>query len=85
MAVTVTRSRSVVVGDRRWALLNVNISATGQTFATPYHGIEASIADGSGTVAVEASVSTPGGNGPVTFAFTGGGAQNNVDFLMIGR
>jgi len=85
MAVVVNRTRTAVVGDRRWALLNISIGATGQTLSTSYHGIESSIADGSGTVAIEAGVTTPGGNGPITFNFTGGGSQNNVDFLMIGR
>ena len=85
MAVVVARARSLVAGDRRWMLLNVNIGATGQTLTSPLHDIDQPQADGSGTVAIEASIPVAGGGGPITFNYSGGGAQNNVDVLVIGR
>lgn len=84
MAVVVTRSRSNVAGDRRMMLMNVNIGATGQTLASPLHVIDTAIVDGSGSTAVNNSHAT-GGGGPITFNYTGGGAQNNCDVMIIGR
>ena len=86
-AVTVVRQRTVVFGDRKVKLLNINIAATGDSYATANfaHSIDAAIADGSGTVAVNTQITTAGGPGPVVFNYTGGGAQNNVDVMIIGR
>ena len=86
-AVTVVRQRTVVFGDRKVKLLNVNIAATGDTFATTnvMHSIDAAIADANGTTVVNTSIPAAGGPGPVTFNYAGGGAQNNVDVMIIGR
>ena len=86
-AVTVVRQRTVVFGDRKVKLLNINIAATGDSFATTNfaHSIDAALADGGGTVAVNTSITTAGGPGPVVFNYTGGGAANNVDVMIIGR
>jgi hypothetical protein len=91
MAVTFNRVRAAVFGNIRASLWNVNIGATGQSLSVPFHTIESEIADGGGTVAspssvaIEASIPTPGGNGPITFNYSGGGAQNNVDLLILSR
>jgi len=86
MAVTVNRFRTCQAGSFRLNLMNVSVGATGQSLTTPFHNIEGSpLADGSGTVAVEASIPTGGGGGPITFNFSGGGAANNVDLLICGK
>lgn len=86
-AVTVVRQRTVVFGDRKVKLLNVNIAATGDSYDTKnvMHSIDAALADGSGTTVVNTQITTAGGPGPVVFNYTGGGAQNNVDVMIIGR
>ncbi len=86
-AVTVVRQRTVVFGDRKVKLLNINIAATGDTFATTNfaHSIDAAIADGGSTTAINAAITTAGGPGPVTFNYSGGGAATNVDVMIIGR
>lgn len=86
-AVTVVRQRTEVWGSRKVKLLNINIANTGDTFATLNfaHSIDIAIADASGTVVVNTQIPAAGGPGPITFNYAGGGAQNNVDVLIVGR
>lgn len=86
-AVTVVRQRTVVFGDRKVKLMNINIANTGDSFATTNfaHSIDAALADASGTTVVNTQITTAGGPGPVVFNYTGGGAQNNVDVVIFGR
>jgi hypothetical protein len=86
-AVTVVRQRTVVFGDHKVKLMNINIATSGDTFATTNfaHSIDAAFADASGTTVVNTQITTAGGPGPVVFNYTGGGAQNNVDVMIIGR
>lgn len=85
-AVIITRQRTSVWGDRRVKLMTVNIAATGDTLVTSgfFRSIDNALCDAAGTVVVNSSF-TVGGSGPVTFNYTGGGAQNNVDVVLIGR
>lgn len=87
MAVVVNRARFPVIGDRRWNLLNVSIGATGQTLTTTLHNIDQPQTGGSsvGGTAIETSIPAAGGGGPITFNYTGGGAQNNVSLIVIGK
>ena len=86
-AVTVVRQRTEVWGARKVKLLNINIANTGDSYATInfVHSIDVAFADASGTVAVNTQITTAGGPGPVVFNYAGGGAQNNVDVMIIGR
>lgn len=86
-AVTVNRQRTVIFGDRRVKLLNINIAATGDTFTLTniMHSIDAAFADGSSTTIAVNTSFTVGSGGPVSFVYTGGGAQTNVDVMIIGR
>lgn len=83
-AVTVNRQRTVIFGDRRVKLLNINIATTGDTYTVSgvMHSIDAAFADASGTTVVNTSF-TVGSSGPIAFQTTG--AQNNVDVMIIGR
>lgn len=85
-AVTVNRQRTSVWGDRRVKLYNINIANTGDTLIVSgvIRSIDNALADASGTVAVQTSF-TAGGSGPITFNYSGGGGQNNVDVVVIGR
>jgi len=87
MAVVVNRYRTAVVGDRRWRLENVSVGATGQTLATTDHDIDQPQTGGSSTsgTAVNTNIPTAGGGGPITFNYSGGGAQNNMSLIVIGR
>jgi hypothetical protein len=86
MAVTITRQRTSVWGDRRIKLLTVNIDLSGNTLVTSgfMRSLDNVLCDSSTTVAVNSSF-TAGGAGPVTFNYSGGGAQTNVDVVLIGR
>jgi hypothetical protein len=84
-AVTVNRQRTAVFGDRRVKLMNISIANDQDTLVTSgfMRSLEIALADGSGTTVVNTSF-TVGGAGPITFRTTGG-AQNNVDLMLIGR
>lgn len=86
-AVTITRQRTFVFGNRRVRAFTINIAATGDQLTTAqlqaFRSIDVAQSDGSGTAAVNTSF-TAGGPGPITFNYTGGGAQNNVDVFIFG-
>lgn len=87
-AVTITRQRTAVFGDRRIRMLIINIAATGDQLTTAqlqaFRAIDVAQADGAGTAAVNTSF-TAGGPGPITFNYSGGGAQNGVDVFVVGK
>lgn len=87
-AVTINRQRLSQFGDRKAKFYQVNIVATGDQLTAAqligFRTIDFASADGAGTVAVNTAF-TAGGGGPITFNYTGGGSQNNVDVLVIGR
>lgn len=87
-AVTITRQRLSDFGDRKVKFFQVNINATGDQLTalqlSAFRNIDVAIADGNSTTAINTSF-TAGGTGPVTFNYSGGGSQNTVDVLVIGR
>jgi uncharacterized membrane protein len=85
-AVTITRQRTSVWGDRRIKMLTINIANTGDTLVVSNYvrNLDNVLCDAAGTVVVNSSF-TAGGPGPVTFNYSGGGAQNAVDVVVIGR
>lgn len=87
-AVTIARQRFAIFGDRRVKFFQVNINATGDQLTTAqlqaFRNIDMAIADAAGTVVVNTSF-TAGGGGPITFNYSGGGSQNTVDVLVIGK
>lgn len=87
-AVTITRQRLAIMGDRRVKFFVVNIANTGDQLTTTqlnaFRAIDISIADANSTTVVNTSL-TQGGPGPITFNYSGGGAQNTVEVLVIGK
>lgn len=87
-AVTITRQRFSIFGDRRVKMYQVNIANTGDQLTTAqltaFRNIDIALADAAGTVVVNTSF-TAGGGGPITFNYSGGGAQNTVDVLVVGK
>ena len=84
-AVTVNRRREAILGSKRTLLLNVSINATGDSFdpSGAMHAVDVALADASGTTVVNTSF-TAGSKGPITFQYTGGGSQSNVDVMILG-
>lgn len=87
-AVTITRQRLSNFGDRKVKFFVVNIASTGDQLTalqlSAFRNIDVSIADSNTSTAVNTSL-TVGGAGPITFNYSGGGSQNGVEVLVIGR
>jgi len=85
-AVTVVRRRNSILGSKRALLLNVNVANTGDTFdpQNVMRAVDVALADASSTTVVNTTF-TAGTKGPIIFTYTGGGAQSNVDVLVIGN
>lgn len=87
-AVTITRQRFSILGDRRTKFFQINIANTGDQLTaaqlTAFRSIDTALADANSTVAVNTSY-TVGAGGPITFNYSGGGAQNTVDVFVVGK
>ena len=85
MAETTTRRRDAIFGDHRARMSSLNITVSPTSVTSRFHCIDNVTMQGSGTVGVTASVPVPGGNGPITYTYSGGGAQNAVGLLLLTR
>lgn len=85
-AVTVVRRRNTILGSKRGLLLNVNAANTGDTFdpSQVMRAVDIAVADGSTSTVVNTTF-TAGTKGPIAFTYAGGGAQSNIDVLVVGN